>query len=120
MLGGYTALDQGAVAGIGEGTGGGRQGHARPPGTFKLGMAGSGRGMVRRRGRRERRVEACYPFQLCEHAIHGWAAVYATTTHLAQSQNWTLISKSFIWEELVRILKKNKQIVKKYSMLQEI
>lgn len=51
-------------------------------------------------------MEACYSFQLCEHAIHGWAAVYPTTTHLAQSQNWTLISKPFVRKELVGVLKK--------------
>ena len=53
-------------------------------------------------------MEASYPFQLCEHAIHGWAAVYPTTTHLSQSQNWTLISEPFIREELVRVLKRQK------------
>ena len=53
-------------------------------------------------------MEAHYPFQLCEHAIHGWAAVYPTPTHLAQSQNWTLVSKPFIREELVRVLKTQK------------
>lgn len=46
------ALDQGAVAGVGEGTGGGWHGHARSPGTLKLSMAGCGRGMVWGRWRR--------------------------------------------------------------------
>ena len=46
------ALDQGAVAGIGEGTGGGRHGHAGSPSALELGMAGCGRGVVRGRWRR--------------------------------------------------------------------
>lgn len=109
MLGGCMALDQGAVAGVGEGTGGGWQGHARSPRTLELCVTRCGRGVVWGRWRREGRVEACYSFQLCEHAIHGWTAVYPTTTHLAQGQYWTLISKPFIWEELVWILQvKNK------------
>lgn len=103
------ALDQGAVAGVGEGSGGGRHGHTRSPGTLELSMAGCGRGVVGRRWRRQGRVEACYPFQLCEHAIHGWATVYPTPTHLAQSQNWTLISKPFIGEELIWVLENKKQ-----------
>lgn len=100
------ALDQGAVAGVGEGAGGGRHGNTGSPCTLELSMAGCGRGVVWGRRGRQWRVEACYPFQLCEHAIHGWAAVYSAPTHLAQSQNWTLISKPFIREELVGILKK--------------
>ncbi len=59
-------------------------------------------------------MEARYPFQLCEHAIHGWAAVYPTPTHLAESQNWTLISEPLIREELVWVLKKTKNKSKSY------
>lgn len=52
MLVGCMTLDQGMVAGIGEGTGRGRHGHTRSPGTLKLGMTWCGRGVVRRRRRR--------------------------------------------------------------------
>lgn len=100
------ALVQGAVAGIGKGTGGGWQGNTGSPSALKLRVAGCGGRMVGRRWGRKRRVEASNSFQLCEHAIHGWAAVYPTSTHLAQSQNWTLISKPFVREELVWVLKK--------------
>lgn len=106
MLSCCMALDQGAVARVGEGAGGGRHGNTGSPGTLELGMAGCSRGVVWGRRRRKGRVEACHPFKVCEHAIHGWAAVYSTTTHLAQSQNWTLVSKLLIWEELVRVLKR--------------
>lgn len=99
------ALGQGSVAGVGEGTSGSRHGHTWTPGALELSMAGCGRRVVWGRGRRQRRVEASYSFRLCEHAIHGWAAVYATSTHLAQSHDWTLISKPFIREELIRVLK---------------
>lgn len=77
------ALDQGAIAGVGEGAGGGRHGHTRSPCTLELSVTRCGRGVVGGRRRREGRVEASYSFQLCEHAIHGWAAVYPTPTHLA-------------------------------------
>lgn len=46
------ALDQTAVAGVGEGTSGGRKGHTRPPGALELGMAGCGGGVIRGRWRR--------------------------------------------------------------------
>lgn len=100
------ALGQGAIAGVGEGTSGGWHGHTWSPGTLELGMAGCGRRVVWGRGRRQRWVEASYSFRLCEHAIHGRAAVYATSSHLAQSHDWALISKPFIREEFIGVLKK--------------
>lgn len=53
-------------------------------------------------------METYYPFQLRYHAVHGWTAVYSTTTHLAQGQNWTLISKPLIRKELGRVLEETK------------
>lgn len=46
------ALDQGAVAGVGEGTGGGGHGYTGSPGTLELSMAGCGRWVVGGRWRR--------------------------------------------------------------------
>lgn len=106
MLTGGVALGQGAVAGVGEGTGGSWHGHAWTPGALELSMAGCGRRVVWRRGRRQGRVEASNSVRLREHAVHGRAAVYPATTHLAQSHDRALISKPLIGEELIRVLKK--------------
>lgn len=107
VLSGGVALGQGPVAGVGEGTGGGRHGHARTPGALELSVAGCGRRVVRGRRGRQGRVEASYSFRVCEHAIHGWAAVYAASAHLAQSHDRTLVSKPFIGEELIWVLEKH-------------
>lgn len=100
------ALDQRAVAGIGKGAGGGWQGNAGSPSTLELGVTGCGRGVVRRGWGWQGRVEAGYTFHVCEHAVHGRTAVYTATTHLAQGQNWTLVSEPFVWKELIRVLNK--------------
>lgn len=107
VLGGGVALGQGAVAGVGEGTGGSWHGHARTPGALELSVAGCGRRVVRGRGGRQGRVEASYSFLLCEHAIHGWAAVYTASAHLAQSHDRTLVSKPFVGEEFIWVLGKH-------------
>lgn len=114
MLSGGMALGQGAVAGVGEGASGSWHGHTWTPGALELSMAGCGRRMVWGRWRRQRRVEASYSFRLCEHAIHGGAAVYATSTHLTQRHDRTLISEPFIGEEFIRVLKKKKKKVHIY------
>lgn len=114
MLAGRMALDQSAVAGIGEGAGGGWQGNTGAPSTLEMGVTGCGWRVVRRRWGRQGRVKACYAFHVCEHAIHGRTAVYTTTTHLAQGQNWTLVSKPFVREELIWVLNTKE---KKYATI---
>lgn len=62
-------------------------------------------------------MEAHDSLQLCEHAVHGRTAVHTTPTHLAQGQNWTLISETLIGKELVRVLEK--QIKYEVSFISE-
>lgn len=95
------------IAGVGERSGWRLAGDPWSPACFKLllAMAWGGRGMVWRRRRGQRGVEAHQSLQVSEHTLHSWCTVDPAATWLAQGQDGTLISKSLLRKEFVRILK---------------
>ncbi len=95
------------IAGVGERSGGRLGGDPRSPARFilLLAMARGGRGMIGWRRRWQRGVEAHQSLQVSEHALHSWCTVDPATTWLARGQDGTLISKTLLWKEFVRILK---------------
>lgn len=105
MLGaGGVALEQGVVAGVGEGAGRGLAGGSGPPARLQLGVAGRAGRVVGRRGRGQGRVEAGQRVHVAEHALRRRGAVDPAAPRLSQGQDRALVPEALLREELVRVL----------------
>lgn len=90
------------ITGVGEGARGLMGGHAGPPAVPDLLRGGR---VVRRRRRRQGRMEAHHGLQVCEHALCSRSAVNPTASGRTQGQHRALVSETLVREELVRVLR---------------